>query len=238
MAWGREFRRCDVEEDVGTGRLQRHNLGVDRRFTRLVALFADNHGLRLGAKAILEAFHVVLSVIVVLIQDGDPPVRHLLQDIFRVNPALGLVAGLPSHRPREMLGIVPFRGAGGHEQLRYLFFVHVAVNGGIGGGSKRVEDQQDIVVFDQLARLFERLWRAICVVVGDEIDLAAVDAAFVVDHLEKCRLGLADRGVGGGRAAVRHDIADLDFAIGRSRTILLLIDGGSGDARGYDPQRA
>jgi len=52
------------------------------------------------------------------------------------------------------------------------------VNCGIAGGAYRTEDQQNLIAFDQFARLYDRLGRAIGVIVGDEIDLAPVDAAF------------------------------------------------------------
>jgi hypothetical protein len=64
-----------------------------------------------------------------------------------------------------------------------------------------VEQQQHLVLLDELARLLDRLRRAVAVVVADEVDLAAVDAALLVDHLEVRGDRLADRAVGRGRAA-------------------------------------
>jgi hypothetical protein len=62
----------------------------------------------------------------------------------------------------------------------------------------------------------------------DEVDLAAVDAAFFVDLLEVGGLDLADRPVGGGRPAVRHGVTDLDLGIGGAGVVLLLGRGRSG----------
>ena len=60
------------------------------------------------------------------------------------------------------------------------------------------------------------------VVIADEVDLAAVDAAVVVDLLEIGGFGLADHAVGGGRSAVGHDVADLDFGVGGAGVVFLL----------------
>jgi hypothetical protein len=67
--------------------------------------------------------------------------------------------------------------------------------------SERLEQQQDLVALDQLARLLDGLRRAEGVVIADEGDLAAVDAAFGVDLVEIGGLGLADGAVSGRRPA-------------------------------------
>ena len=136
--------------------------------------------------------------------------------------ALALVARLPAHRPREVLRVVPLGGAGGDEQLRHLLRVHVFVDRRIRRRAERIEDEQDFVALHELARLLDRLGRAIAVVIADEVDLAAVDAAGVVDHLEVGGLGLADHAVSGSGTAIRHDVADLDFGIGRAGIVFLL----------------
>ena len=65
------------------------------------------------------------------------------------------------------------------------------------GGVPRVLNMQgDLLLLDQPARLLHRLRRAVPVVEADEIDLAAVDAALLVDHPEIGGLGLADQAVG------------------------------------------
>src|SRR6267378_4082409 len=110
----------------------------------------------LAPRAVLQALDVILAVVVVLI------VR------------------LPAHGPRKVLRIVPFGGAGGDEQLRHLLRVHVFVNRGIRRRAERIEDEQNLVAFHQLARLLDRLRRAVAIVIADEIDLAAVDAAGIV----------------------------------------------------------
>jgi hypothetical protein len=90
------------------------------------------------------------------------------------------------------------------------------------GGSQRLENQQDFVAFHKLARLLYRLGRAVGVVIGNEVDLAAVDAAFGVDLVEVSRFRLADHAIGGSGTAIGHDIADLDFSVGRAGIVFLL----------------
>jgi hypothetical protein len=90
---------------------------------------------------------------------------------------------------------------------------------------------------DQLADLLHGLRRRIAVVIGDEVDLAAVDAALVVDHLEIGFFGLADDAIGRRRTAVRHDVADLDLGIGRAGVVFLLSEccaGAEGRDRRYE----
>src|SRR5690606_7292335 len=62
---------------------------------------------------------------------------------------------------------------------------------------------------------------AVAVVVRDVVDLAAVDPALVVDHVEIGAGGLADRAVGRRRAGVRHDVADLDLRVRDARPVFL-----------------
>ena len=197
----------------------------------------DDHRGRLGAEAVLQTLEVVLAVIVVLIHHGDLGVRAVLQDVLRIDLGFALVVGLPSHGPGEILRIVPLGGAGGDEQLRHLLRIHVFVDRGIRRRSQRIEHEQHFVAFDQLARLLHRLRRAVGVVIADEVDLAAVDAAGIVDLLEVGGFGLADDAIGGSGAAIRHDVADLDFGIGGAGIVFFLSEravarGGEHDERG------
>src|SRR5262252_7223355 len=56
-------------------------------------------------------------------------------------------------------------------------------------------DYEDLILFDQLARHLDGFGRRIGVVVGDEIDLAAVDATLGIDHFEVRRLAFPNRAV-------------------------------------------
>ena len=152
----------------------------------------------------------------------------MLQDVGRIDARFGAVVRLPADGPGEMLGIAPARGAGGDEQLRHLHGVHVFLDRRVGRGAERREDQEHLVALDQLARLLHRLRRAVGVVIGDEVDLAAVDAAIVVDHAEIGAHRLADDAVGRGRPAVRHDVADLDLGVGDAGVVFLLRGSGRG----------
>jgi hypothetical protein len=113
-----------------------------------------------------------------------------------------------------VLRIAKARGAGDDKQLRDPHHIHVLLDGGIGRGAERAEDQQHGIALDQLARLLHRLRRTVAVIVGDEVDLAAVDAAIVVDHAEIGTHRLADDAVGRRRPTIGHDVANLDLGIG------------------------
>ncbi len=89
-----------------------------------------------------------------------------------------------------------------------------------GRRAERIEYEKNLVFLDQLAHHFDGLRRAVTVVAANEVDLAAVDAALLVDHGEVGRLRLADDAVGRGRAAVGHRIADLDLGIADAGSVL------------------
>src|SRR5690242_2422148 len=75
----------------------------------------------------------------------------------------------------------------------------------------RGENQRNLVAFHQAPCLLDRLGRRIAIVERDQVDLAPIDAAALVDHLEVPDLALAERAEGGYRAAIGHGLADLDL---------------------------
>ena len=76
--------------------------------------------------------------------------------------------------------------------------------------------------------MLHRLRRAIALVEAHEIELAAIHAALLIDHLEVGGLRAAEHAIGGGGAAVGHGLADLDLRIGHAGRI--------GGSRGPDPR--
>jgi hypothetical protein len=97
---------------------------------------------------------------------------------------------------------------------------------GVMRGADRGEDQRDLVALHQPPRLLHGFRRRVAVVQRNQIDLAAVDAAALVDHLEIADLALAQRAERGYRAAVGHGLADLDFGCGDAAHV------GGGQRRG------
>src|SRR6266700_1523687 len=174
------------------------------------------------------------AVVVVLIEDADLSAGVMLQQIVRVNARLALVARLPTHRPGEAIRVVPFAGAAGDEQLRHLFAVHVFLDRGVGRRSQAVEDEQDLVALDEFPGLLHGLGRVVAVVIGNEADLAAVDAALGIDLVEIGGFGLADDPVGRGQPAIRNDVADADLGITGTRVVALLRERG---IRQYQSER-
>ena len=105
---------------------------------------------------------------------------------------------------------------GGDKELRNLPVIQVGANGEVSRRSERAEHQQHVVLLDEAARQFQRGRRIGFVVIGDEADLAAVDPAALVDHLEIRRFGFANRAEDLQTAAIGHDVADADFGIGHA----------------------
>jgi hypothetical protein len=82
------------------------------------------------------------------------------------------------------------------------------------GGADRGEDQRDLVALHQPSRLLRGFRRRIAVIQRNQIDLAAVDAAALIDHPEIADLALAERAERRYRPAIGHGLADPDFGRG------------------------
>src|ERR1700682_2702573 len=236
-ALGGELRRGHAEVDVGAGRFQLDDVRVNGRLGNFVAFLGHDHRRRLVAKTVFQAFQQVLTEIVVLIHDRDLGARLLLQQVLRVDLAFALVGRLPAHGPGKVLVLTKLGGAGRDEKLRDLLGVQIFLNGRVRRRSKGTEHEQNLVAFDQLARLLNGLRRAVAVVIADKVDLAAVHAALFVDHLEVGFFDLADHAVGGSRTAIGHDIAELDLGIGRAGVVLLLGEGTAAHGSESDDRR-
>ncbi len=119
-----------------------------------------------------------------------------------------------------VLGIVPPVCAAVEEKLRHLVVVQIVLHRDVGRRAERIEQEQHLIFLNQLAHDLDGFWRAVTLVATDEVDLAAVDAALVIDHGEVGRLRLADNAVGGSRATVGHGVADLDLGVADAGSIL------------------
>ena len=119
--------------------------------------------------------------------------------------------------PGKFLGIVEPLCAGGQEKVRNAFAVKVFLDRYVGRRSQRAGYRKNLVRLDEPSCLFERFRRTECVIERDQVNVAAVDAAKVVDHLE---IGDLRQAVGGGRrcrAAVIGGGAELDFGVTDAR---------------------
>ena len=130
---------------------------------------------------------------------------------------------LPAHGPGKRLGLAQLLVAGGDEQLRDFLLVQVPARGNIAGRAERPEHQMHVVLLDEVAGQLQRGRGIGIVVAGDEADLAAVDAAAIVDHVEIGGLRLADRAEFRERPRIGHDVADADFLVGRIGLIRTLL---------------
>ena len=83
-----------------------------------------------------------------------------------------------------MLGVAKRSGAGGNEELWHLVVIAILPDRKVGRGAERLEQERHLFLLDEPPHLLDRLGRAVGVVDADEIELAAVDPALLVDHLE------------------------------------------------------
>lgn len=81
------------------------------------------------------------------------------------------------------------------------------------------EHKRDFVALDQLAGVLDSLRRAVGIVIGDEIYLAAVDAAAVVDLIDISDQPLAGVAERRGRSAEREGGPDLDLGGRDARSV-------------------
>ena len=142
-----------------------------------------------------------------------------------------LVVGVEGDRPREILRIGEARRARRGQQLRHFPVVEIFLDRGIRRRADDLEGGENFVAFDELAHLLDGLRRTVGIVVLNEIDLASVDSALLVDHAQIGGLHLADAAVGGSRSAERNGLTDLDLGIARAGVIFLLCERGRCECR-------
>jgi len=105
--------------------------------------------------------------------------RHRRQQVERPEGiSAGSIGFQPSWRRSKdyceyILRVVPLAGAGGEEKLRHLFGIMIFLHGGLGRRAQRVEHQKHFVALDQLPDAAPPSRRAVAVIVGDPVDLAA-----------------------------------------------------------------
>jgi hypothetical protein len=145
------------------------------------------HHLRRAAgvlQHLLERSQEVAAEIVVLVEDRDLGVRLHAEHVFGQDACFRRVERQPGQRPFVVVRIVPLRGPRIQQQLRHALGIEIFMHGGLRRGAERAEQRQHFLLLDQPPRRFDRLGRAIGVVHREEPDLAPVDAALLVQHLE------------------------------------------------------
>src|SRR5262249_1337169 len=128
-----ELRGALIKEDVGARGFERNNLRVDSGLRRIVGEFRHDHALcGLGTKAVFEAFDVVATRVVVLVENADLAMCQVLQNVICIDPPLCLIRRLPAHGPWKAFPIAKLGGAGSDEELWHLLLIHILPNGIVG----------------------------------------------------------------------------------------------------------
>src|SRR4051812_35520303 len=206
----RELAECEDHEDVRLRGLQAGDLALDVRARRVVADLRGNRA-RLLPEPLLEPREQVASVLVVLVEDGDPRPLHAREDVVAVDPSLLRVRRDVADRPRVLLVVAAERGrAGGDEELRDVVVVQEVPDREIVRGAERVEHPEDLVLLDEPDRVLHRPGRVVGVVEVLVGDLSPEHAAVVVDVLEVVVRAAGDVPGGGRLAAQRNAAAELD----------------------------
>src|SRR4030088_2715510 len=99
----------------------------------------------------------------------------MLLDVLRVDAGFTLEAGPPGHAPWELLGIVELGRTARYEEVRNFFLIEVFLDRRITGRSHYIEEYIDLVGLHKLTNLLDSFGRRVAVIVGNEIDLPAVD---------------------------------------------------------------
>src|ERR1700739_1760250 len=108
------------------------------------------------------------------------------KNIFCVDMRFGLVVGVESDCPWEMLRISEPRCASRGQKLWHFFFVQIFLHGSIRWRTDDLEGGKHFVAFNKLAHLLDRLRRIVSIVVLNKIDLAS-------HCIEQCRSSRAKR---------------------------------------------
>ncbi len=213
----------DVVEDIRARLRKIDQLRIDGRFGQIIGLLHDHLGGAAGVlQNLLEGAEEIAAEIVVLVEDADLGVRLHVDDVPGQNTRFGRIERQARHGPFVVLRIVPFRGAGVEQQLRHALGIEIFVHGGLRRGAERAEQRQHFVLLDQPPRRLDAFRRAVGVVHGEELDLAPVDAALLVDHLE---IGFADapqHAIDRAGTGMRHGLAELDFGIAGADIVFFL----------------
>ena len=165
------------------------------------------------AQPFLQPPEQIASELIVFPEHGDLPVGIADLDIVCEHAPLGAKRRLPAHGPRKRSWMRPFLVAGGDEQLRDFSLVEILAGREIVRRAKRAEHQEHLLLLNQFARPRHSFPGVGAVIDGHELDLAPVDAAALVDHLEKRGFRLSDSGKCRHRTGIGHDVADADFGL-------------------------
>ena len=213
----------DVVEHIRARFREIDQLRIHRRIREIVGLLHDHLGGAAGIfQRLLERAEEIAAEIVILIENTDLGVRLHRDHVLGQDTRFGRIERKTCHGPFVILGIVPFGRAGVEQKLRHALGIEIFVHGGLRRGTQRAVEREHLVLLDQATRGFDAFRRAIGIVHGEEGDLAPVDTALVVEHLEIGFPNAAQHAIERARAAMRHGLSDLDLGVAGAEVVFLL----------------
>ena len=214
---GREFRRGELHENVGAGRLHPGKIRIEVGIRDLVGNLDRDRNL--AAETLLQALQIFRAHDVILIEDGNLAARMVFQQVLRIDVGFVHIGRQEAHAPWRLARLIHVLRARQGKKPRHLFRIQVGLGRRVGGGADGAHREQNLVLLDQLAGHIQGFFWIVAVVINDHVDLAAIDPALGIDLVEIGRNDLGLDGIGGGRTGYRRSRADADL-VGTHRRAL------------------
>lgn len=88
--------------------------------------------------------------------------------------------------------------------------------------AERAVEREHLFLLDQAPRRLDAFRRAVGVIHGEKLDLAPVDAALLVQHLEIGFANAPEHAIERAGAGMRHGLPDLDLGVAGAGIVFLL----------------
>ena len=160
----------------------------------------------------LGLVEALFAEVVVLIEDRELLLLERFGAVLDQDVGLGLVVELPGVIAR-LDRLRPLPRAARRCDVRHTRLDQVVEHGDAVRRPQTTKEGEDFVLFDHLLDQRHGLGRVVLVILLDVAELAAVDPALLVEHLEVGLVGLANGRVDRGVAAQWQPHADQDLGI-------------------------
>ena len=211
-----------LDQRVDAGGLQLNDLRVDGWVGNFIGGLRNDQS-RLRAESRAQTLEIILPEIVVLVENADLCLRLGFEDVFGDDAAFGLEVGIERNGPGKLIGIVEAASSRRDEELRHLLGIEIFLDGDVRRGPYRTDLGKDADILDELSGLLDGFRRTVGVVELSEADLASIDPAPLIEHVEVAEhCPSSPRAKRGRRAAERRRLTELDLGVAGSGIISVL----------------